>query len=45
MDNQLRARLRRLDLFLELWPELSEEWRARLMEEASSVVLDLLRRG
>lgn len=34
----IRARLRRLDLFLCLWDDLPEEWRERLAEEVRAVV-------
>jgi hypothetical protein len=41
--DSLTARLRRLDLFLELWPDLSEEWRERIVEEVRVVVGLLMR--
>ena len=44
MGNALRARLRRLDLFLDPpWPYLNEERRERLVEEVRAVVVLLLR--
>jgi hypothetical protein len=39
----LTARLRRLDLFLELWPYLTDEWREGRVEEVREVVALLLR--
>lgn len=44
MDNHLRALLRRLGLFLDLWPWLDEAWRERLREEMTTIARLLLRR-
>ena len=42
MKPLLRARLYRLDFFLDLWPWLDDEWRERLTEEVRAVVRLLL---
>ncbi len=43
MSNQLRARLHRLDLFLDLYPDLPPNWQQRVERELISVLELLLR--
>ena len=41
MAPDIRARLRRLDFFLDPWPSLGAEWRKRLREEVRAAVATL----